>query len=120
MRAVLGQQVSVQAATTLAGRLVRAYGEPLPQRDGALTHVFPAPTALAAAHVETIGLPRARAETIRRLATAVADGDLVLEATADPAVVRAGCASFPASGPGPRSTSPCGPCRIPTRSPPPI
>jgi AraC family transcriptional regulator, regulatory protein of adaptative response / DNA-3-methyladenine glycosylase II len=39
VRAVLGQQVSVQAATTLAGRLVRAYGEQLPQRDGALTHV---------------------------------------------------------------------------------
>jgi AraC family transcriptional regulator, regulatory protein of adaptative response / DNA-3-methyladenine glycosylase II len=99
VRAVLGQQVSVQAATTLAGRLVRAYGEQLPQRDGALTHVFPAPTALAAAHVETIGLPRARAETIRRLGTEVADGDLVLDATADPAVVSSRLRELPGIGP---------------------
>jgi AraC family transcriptional regulator of adaptative response / DNA-3-methyladenine glycosylase II len=74
VRAVLGQQVTVAGATTLAGRLVTRFGEPLPKamaRDG-LTHVFPTPRALSDAPVEHIGVPRARAEAIRAIAHAVA------------------------------------------------
>jgi AraC family transcriptional regulator of adaptative response / DNA-3-methyladenine glycosylase II len=74
VRAVLGQQVSVAGATTLARRLVEAYGERRePAREG-LDRVFPAPAALAQAPLETIGLPKSRASTLRALATAVIEG----------------------------------------------
>jgi AraC family transcriptional regulator of adaptative response / DNA-3-methyladenine glycosylase II len=84
VRAILGQQVTVRGATTLAGRIVRAFGEPL-ESDG-LTHVFPSAKALAAADYSQIGLPAARAETIRRLAGAVERGELAFGAVADPAL----------------------------------
>ena len=45
-RAVIGQQVSVSGARTVAGRLVQAAGDPLPQADGTITHLFPTPAAL--------------------------------------------------------------------------
>jgi AraC family transcriptional regulator of adaptative response / DNA-3-methyladenine glycosylase II len=81
VRAILGQQVSVRGARTLAGRLVAAFGRPLP-RGGAdgLTHVFPAPAILAAADLSRIGLPRARAAAIRTLARAVHTGKTELAA----------------------------------------
>jgi AraC family transcriptional regulator of adaptative response / DNA-3-methyladenine glycosylase II len=81
VRAVLGQQVTVRGATTLAGRLVRAFGTPLERPEDGLTHLFPPPAALADADLATIGLPRARAATIRRLAAAVARGEVVLDAS---------------------------------------
>jgi AraC family transcriptional regulator, regulatory protein of adaptative response / DNA-3-methyladenine glycosylase II len=84
VRAVLGQQVTVRGASTLAGRLAAAFGEPLATPSGTLTHCFPTPEALADADVGTIGLPRARARTINRLAAAVRDGRLALEPAADP------------------------------------
>jgi AraC family transcriptional regulator, regulatory protein of adaptative response / DNA-3-methyladenine glycosylase II len=72
VRAILGQQVSVRGARTLAGRLVAAFGRPLSGggADG-LTHFFPSPAALAAADLSRIGLPGARAAAIRTLAAAV-------------------------------------------------
>ena len=80
VRAVLGQQVSVRGATTLAGRLVGRFGEALPApTEAGLTHLFPEPAALADADVAAIGLPGARAATIRALARAVADGKLALD-----------------------------------------
>jgi AraC family transcriptional regulator of adaptative response / DNA-3-methyladenine glycosylase II len=83
VRAILGQQVTVRGATTLMGRLVAAFGEPVidaPNSD--LTHTFPSPQVLAAADVERIGLPRARASSIRALAAAVCGGGLFLNETA--------------------------------------
>ncbi|MEE9279651.1 MAG: AlkA N-terminal domain-containing protein [Myxococcota bacterium] len=78
IRAVLGQQVTVKGATTLTGRLVRAFGKPLDACNGGpLTHLFPRPEVLAEADMASIGIPRKRAETLRRLASGVADGDLV-------------------------------------------
>ena len=65
VRAILGQQVSVRAATTFAGRLVEAFGSRSPAPTGGLTHLFPAPEQLASAPLERIGLTRARAESIR-------------------------------------------------------
>ena len=44
VRAIIGQQVSVVGARTLAARLVKALGEPLEQPYGTLTHFFPTPT----------------------------------------------------------------------------
>ena len=83
VRAMLGQQVSVAAARTLAGRVVAACGVPLAEPDGALTHVFPAPAAVAAAPLETVGLTRVRAASLRGFAAAVASGALDLGAFKD-------------------------------------
>jgi AraC family transcriptional regulator of adaptative response / DNA-3-methyladenine glycosylase II len=66
VRAILGQQISVRGATTLAGRLVATYGEA--SGDVALPRLFPRPEALAHARLESIGLPRARAEALRAFA----------------------------------------------------
>ncbi len=81
VRAVLGQQVTVRGATTLAGRLAHIFGE-LSTVDtvGELSRIFPRPAVLRTADVATIGLPRARAETIRCLAEAVYREPLILDA----------------------------------------
>ncbi len=77
VRAILGQQVSVKAANTLAGRLVKKYGEPLQKAKGdQLAYLFPLPERLAEANLFDIGLMPGRAEAIRALATAVRNGDL--------------------------------------------
>ncbi len=73
VRAILGQQITVAAATRLAGKLVAAFGEPLPSRSlPGLSHVFPPPERLAGADVAAIGMPRARAAAIAGLAAAAA------------------------------------------------
>jgi AraC family transcriptional regulator of adaptative response / DNA-3-methyladenine glycosylase II len=79
VRAILGQQVSVRGASTLAGRLVRRCGEPTALDLPGVTHLFPSAVRLAEADLASIGLPAARAEAIRALARAVADGSLVLD-----------------------------------------
>jgi AraC family transcriptional regulator of adaptative response / DNA-3-methyladenine glycosylase II len=72
VRAILGQQISVRGARTLAGRLVAAFGRPLPGAGAnGLTHVFPSPAVLASAELSGIGVPGARANAIRTLALAV-------------------------------------------------
>jgi len=76
VRAVLGQQVTVAAATTFARRLVDAYGAHLPGMSSDFDRQFPAPEVLAEAPLESIGLPRSRAATVRALATACASGQL--------------------------------------------
>ena len=68
VRAILGQQVSVRAATTFGARLVEAFGARSPAPEGGLTHLFPTPARLASAALERIGLTRARAESIRCVA----------------------------------------------------
>ncbi len=74
VRAVLGQQVSVAGATTLARRVVDTYGASRTQARDGLDRSFPTPERLRDAPLETIGLPRSRAATLRSLATAVIDG----------------------------------------------
>jgi AraC family transcriptional regulator of adaptative response / DNA-3-methyladenine glycosylase II len=76
VRGVLGQQITVQGATTLAGRLVREFGTPLATPQEGLTHVFPSPSALVDADIARIGVPRSRAAALRHLAAAVLDGRL--------------------------------------------
>ena len=90
VRAVLGQQVTVQGATTLAGRLVREFGKPLEVASGPLTHLFPCAATIAAADLSRIGLPRARSAALRNLAAAVVDGELRFDAALglDDAVAR--------------------------------
>jgi AraC family transcriptional regulator, regulatory protein of adaptative response / DNA-3-methyladenine glycosylase II len=76
LRAVLGQQISVAAARTLAERLVRRFGMHVAQEDGTNKQLFPAPEALADADLTGIGLTRARAQTLRTMARAVCDGSV--------------------------------------------
>jgi AraC family transcriptional regulator of adaptative response / DNA-3-methyladenine glycosylase II len=89
VRAILGQQISVKAATTVAGRIARTYGEPVTGDDYyGLTHLFPAPERLARARFNNTGITRSRAATLRRLAQAVVDGSLSFDASQDPAAFR--------------------------------
>lgn len=84
VRIIVGQQVTIAAATRQIGRLVEVYGEPLEQPTGGLTHTFPTPATLAAADIAELALmPGARARTICALARAVADGSDVLEPAPD-------------------------------------
>lgn len=69
-RAVLGQQITVAAARTLASRITAAVATPLAAPDGALTHLFPTPAQVAAAPDEIFAMPRSRARTLRVLAAA--------------------------------------------------
>jgi AraC family transcriptional regulator of adaptative response / DNA-3-methyladenine glycosylase II len=72
IRAVLGQQVSVKGATTLAGRLVQRCGTPSAVARNGLTHFFPAPDALAQADLSGIGLTGARVQALKSLGAACA------------------------------------------------
>lgn len=83
IRAVLGQQISVAGARTLAARLVRAYGRPLRRPLGEVTHVFPSAQALAAADPALLPMPASRKRALLGLAAALASGELKLDAGAD-------------------------------------
>jgi AraC family transcriptional regulator, regulatory protein of adaptative response / DNA-3-methyladenine glycosylase II len=82
VRAILGQQVTVAGATTLAGRLVEKFGEPFSASHG-LTHIFPTSRTLAEADIASIGLPQARARTIRELARAVENNQISFDGVID-------------------------------------
>jgi AraC family transcriptional regulator, regulatory protein of adaptative response / DNA-3-methyladenine glycosylase II len=97
VRAILGQQVTVAGATTLAGRLARVFGTPLPGAE-APSLLFPRPEVLATADVARIGIPRARADAIRALAAAVAGGALRLDPAADPEATVARLTAIPGIG----------------------
>lgn len=82
VRAILGQQVTVRGATSLAGRLATMFGKKFHGPNG-LTHLFPAPEALAIAKLTSVGLTNARAETIRVLARAVRSDKIKFEGVVD-------------------------------------
>lgn len=94
VRAVLGQQVSVRAATTVAGRLTAAFGEPAPPdaldvgKNGGRLDRLPVTAdrlaALSPDEVAAVGMPRSRARTLVELARAAAGGTLDLRPGADP------------------------------------
>jgi AraC family transcriptional regulator of adaptative response / DNA-3-methyladenine glycosylase II len=87
VRAVLGQQITVAAARRLAGKLVAAYGTPLPSdladADGGLTSVFPTPERLVTAPIASLGMPRARAATLTALAASAAGDARLFERARD-------------------------------------
>lgn len=99
VRAVLGQQVSLSAAATLARRLVLAHGEPLAQPRGTVTHLFPSATALADVDPDALSMPSARRTALRGLARALADGDLALHPGADRVHARRRLQALPGIGP---------------------
>ena len=99
VRAVLGQQVSIGGARTLAGRLVATYGQPLARPIGAVTHTFPAVEALAAADPDQLSMPHARRRGLLALARALAREEIVLDAGADRADARRRLLALPGIGP---------------------
>ena len=78
VRAVLGQQVTVKGASTLAGRLVALCGRAIEPRSAGLTHVFPRPADLVAADLSRLGVPTRRRECLQAFAAALASGRLSL------------------------------------------
>ncbi|MBM4383185.1 MAG: DNA-3-methyladenine glycosylase 2 family protein [Deltaproteobacteria bacterium] len=101
-RAILGQQVSVAAATTFAARLADRFGEALETPHAELSRLTPTAARIAGARVDSIagiGLTRARAETLRAAARACADGALDLAPGADPERVREALLALPGIGP---------------------
>ncbi|HEX5497819.1 MAG TPA: AlkA N-terminal domain-containing protein, partial [Thermomicrobiales bacterium] len=101
IRAILGQQISVRAATTLAGRLVNRFGRASSAPCGALATAFPSPESLATASIadlQSLGLTARRAETVKRFAIAAADGKVRLDPGADPDRVRAALLELPGVG----------------------
>ena len=86
VRAVLGQQVTLAAARTLACRLVERCGAPLdPAQTGdvRLVRAFPTPAALAATDLSEMGMPASRARTLTALAEAARADPGLLEPRGD-------------------------------------
>jgi AraC family transcriptional regulator of adaptative response / DNA-3-methyladenine glycosylase II len=86
VRAILGQQVTVAAARTVAGRFVAAFGDALDTPFAALHRIFPDAARVAAlpyGKIARLGMPGARARSVIALARAVADGDLDLTPNTD-------------------------------------
>jgi AraC family transcriptional regulator of adaptative response / DNA-3-methyladenine glycosylase II len=88
VRAILGQQISVKAATTLAGRIAARYGEKLQltgdSDEAELSRIFPPAERLARARFNNLGVLQSRVDTIRRVAGAVVSGDLHFDVAQDP------------------------------------
>lgn len=91
VRAVLGQQITVEAARRLGGKLVRLCGDPVgDSADLRLVRTFPSARLVAAADLSSIGMPASRRATVRSLAqAAIADpGLLVPSGTIDDSIAR--------------------------------
>ena len=99
VKAVIGQQVSVAGARTVAGRLTRSLGRTLPQPVGSLTHLFPTVEALAEADPEGLPMPRSCGRALTGLAAAVAADEVDLDPGADRARSRAQLLARPGIGP---------------------
>ncbi len=86
VRAILGQQVTVAAARTVAGRFAAAFGNPIETPFVSLTTAFPEAKRIADlpyGRIARLGMPGARARTVLAVARAVASGDLDLRPNAD-------------------------------------
>ena len=101
IRAILGQRISVRAATTLAGRLATAFGEAVKTPFTDLNRLAPSAERLARAHTSqltALGIAATRADCIRVVSRAVAGGDLELVTTADPESVIQSLKKLPGIG----------------------
>jgi AraC family transcriptional regulator, regulatory protein of adaptative response / DNA-3-methyladenine glycosylase II len=99
VRAVLGQQVSTKAARTHAGRLVAAYGRPVADPAGGLTHTFPSVEQLAEIDPVHLAVPQARQRTLSALVAGLADGSIVLDSGSDWDAARRQLLDVPGIGP---------------------
>jgi AraC family transcriptional regulator of adaptative response / DNA-3-methyladenine glycosylase II len=101
VRAILGQQVSVAAASTLAGRFAATFGDPIATPFDSLTTLFPTATRVATlspGRIARLGMPGARGRAVVLLAHAVADGRLVLMPHADVGATLEGLRALPGIG----------------------
>jgi AraC family transcriptional regulator of adaptative response / DNA-3-methyladenine glycosylase II len=101
VRAILGQQVTVQAGCTLATRLAQRFGAPLDTPFAGLDRLFPTPRQLAAASADELGMlgiVRQRQQAILALAQAVLSGTLDLHPLADPERSMAALQALPGIG----------------------
>ena len=96
VRAVLGQQVTVPHARTLAGLLVERYGEPGPGGEGRL---FPSAATLASVRPEDLPMPRSRGRALVALCEALAEERIALDRSADRSDVRQAVLAVPGIGP---------------------
>ena len=99
VRAVLGQQVTVAAARTLASRLAARYGQPLATPVGGVTMTFPSSAVLADIDPTTIAIPMARAKALVGMCAALADGRVSLEPGADRVEAARSLVALPGIGP---------------------
>jgi DNA-3-methyladenine glycosylase II len=101
VRAIVGQQVSVKAATTIIGRLVQRAGQRIDDHSHERTAWrFPTPAALAAADLAQIGMPGKRVAALQGFALAVASGAVPLDSdTLDTDALRAALLALPGIGP---------------------
>jgi AraC family transcriptional regulator of adaptative response / DNA-3-methyladenine glycosylase II len=102
LRAIVGQQVSVRGASTLAGRIAERFGEAIETPLPCLNRLTPSAESIAAARSTTLaglGLPAARVEGLRNLARVVARGALDLEPGIDPTAIVARLVELPGIGP---------------------
>lgn len=99
VRAVIGQQVSVAGARTVAGRLVADHGSAFDTDIPGLTHLFPSAETIAALDPDDLPMPRARGRALATLGAALADGEVVLDRGADRDDVRRRLLALPGIGP---------------------
>jgi AraC family transcriptional regulator of adaptative response / DNA-3-methyladenine glycosylase II len=99
LRAVIGQQVSMKAARTLVGRIVAAYGEPVTDAAGGLTHVFPSVAGLADLGTADLAMPVSRQRSVLGLVRALADGSVELDPGCDWNKAREQLLALPGVGP---------------------
>ena len=102
VRAVIGQQVSVAGARTVAAGLVSAAGDALPADHGGISHLFPTPAALIDLAERAPGafrMPAARREAVVALAAAVQSGTVVIDPGADAGEFRDALVRLPGIGP---------------------
>ena len=98
VRTVVGQQVSVTGARTVAGRMVAEHGRAVASPVDGLTHLFPDSSTLAGVDPETLPMPRARGRALVGLAQALTDGRVLLDRGADREDVRRGLMALPGIG----------------------
>jgi len=102
LRAILGQQVSVKAASTLFKRFVEAFGETIDTPIATLNRLSPRAETIAAADLQTLinlGLTQRRAQTIRSVASVLANEELQLLPTSDLELIRERLLAIPGIGP---------------------
>jgi AraC family transcriptional regulator of adaptative response / DNA-3-methyladenine glycosylase II len=101
VRAILGQQVTVAGARTVAGRFAQTFGDAIETPFAALTTLFPTAMHVASTlpeRIARIGMPGSRARTVVALARAVADGRVVLMPNADIEATLAALRALPGVG----------------------
>jgi AraC family transcriptional regulator of adaptative response / DNA-3-methyladenine glycosylase II len=101
-RALIGQQVSVTGARTIAGRLVEAAGSPIADSRFGVTHTFPTASALAelgSCSPEIFSMPAGRRRALLAVAESVADGKLQIDPGTDPDELDAQLVAIPGIGP---------------------